>query len=417
MKSRFPGTPCASFARVPIASIPDDHDESNDQAPSKIIGYIPPIARGLFFPPPEECTEVPTVAEAIDYMVTSKAAPVVSLYVICGIDPQANRNLQKLFERYPVRITWLKSTDFCPQKSLPFPGVSTCTVAAVYGALQLPGLIIESGNSINLTTVDENGHVVVASVVMGSFSHFENAIQDDSGAEGIGDSPDANELVNNFLKRNQPLLDADPNVDRLCGIQPLLHTIFQLMKNFVEKYGPSDSDDGNILIHGSHGRVLHSLLQEENLSYISKELVSCFIPKVKLDDHLVHRGIGNMLMHYDKLVTPGSDREKCLHFVGRRVARAFPQDYMDPDQAVTYRGVVSSFVSVKNGDAWDDNMFEVIYDDGDREELNVEELYGKLLRLIKFVEPNEACLSRFLFSRGIAFVLSGGRETSACLYK
>lgn len=310
-------------------------------------------------------------------MAISKEFPVVSMYIICGTDAKANRKLEKVFQRYPVRISYLQPADFSPPGSLALlQGASVHNAAGVCAATQFPSLIIESDEVLTLTTISENGHRAGVTHLMGIFPRLQFAIQNSEG-EAFGGNAD--DLMDYFLQRNEALVKSDPVHAGLIGaLEPLLHSVCLLMKNFVEMYGPSNSTvtnssgDSNIIIHGPHSDLLHSLLQQENLTKLSKELASKIIPNVKIDDLLAHRGIGHMLMMHDSPVIPGSDREKCLHFVGKRVARKF---FQSPDSI--YRGVVSGFVTDEESAEFEDHLFEVIYDDGDREELTVLQLYGK----------------------------------------
>lgn len=356
---------CCSFRRVPVTSISDDHEEANEDNPSKLIQYLPKFALTLFFPP-SEGTEIPTVGESIDYMVTSKEAPVVSVYIVPGTDSKANLKLQKLFERYPVRVTFLQSIDFYPASSLPFESMSHHNLAAVRGAMPLPALIIESGDLLTMTIVDKSGQIVGGNTALGLYSQLSLAFQ--NLGESVGPEFNASNLMDNLLNRKEPLDKTNPVDVVLDGVlQPLLLSMISTLKNFAEKYA------GSIFIHGMNGNVLHSLMERVQLTKISADLASNSIPTVTFDDHLVHRGIANTLVRYDTSVLPGSDREKYLHLIGQRVARSFSQDVEDS----IYRGVISCAIAVKDGSAWDDHLFEIIYDDGDREELDVIELYGK----------------------------------------
>ncbi len=368
---------CCAY-RVPITSITDDHDESNEDCESKIIQYVPDFALPLFFPR-AEAKKLPSVAESIEYMVTAKTSPIVSLYIVPGTNSKANMNLQKLFERYPVRITLLKSFDFYPTTSLPFQGLCRHNLAAVRGVDAFPALIIESDDILTFTIVDESGQIVGGNTSLGLYSQLSLALQNFNEEEDSRVSPDAQakQLVDNFLDREQPLSWTNPYDAILNGVlQPLLLSMVSISNVFLEKYGKKDSSECSIFIHGKNGELLHSLLEKKNLSKVSKDLESTIIPPVQLDIHLVHRGIGAMLLQYDTTVLSGSDREKCLHFIGQRIARNFGQNMTDPD---IYRGVVSCYMQVKDGNPWDGNFFEVIYDDGDREELDVYELYGRIL--------------------------------------
>ncbi len=96
------------------------------------------------------------------------------------------------------------------------------------------------------------------------------------------------------------------------------------------------------------------------------------VDDIQVDDHYIHAALGKMLLRQDTPVVPGSSREACLQFVGKRIARVFD---IDMEQDYIFRGVVSGFGVIP--DSLDDTLFEVIYDDGDREEINVEHLYGK----------------------------------------
>jgi hypothetical protein len=347
-------------SRVPLTSIPEQQDES-DNSLSKIGQYFPPSTLDLFFPPTEN-NRVPTVAEAIHFMTTTKPAP-VSLYVVGGNDLPANRNLQQLFQRYPVRILCLHPADFTTTHYPLLPNVTAHDVAVAFGASQYPALIVECGDCLTILTVNEQGRIVSHSMQEGIFTQLQLAFQDPEYRVG-----NLVQQLEEFLQRDGPLVKTDP-VDAVLEkvLKPFLLVVGTTMETFVKLHGP------NIVLHGPRARLLHALLQQ--MSKLSDELRFDYSSDIRVDDHYIHSAIGKMLMKYDTPVVPGSSRETCDRFVGQRIARIFETD---SEQDSIYRGIISGFGAIPSDGSWDDSLFEVIYDDGDREEINVEHLYGKL---------------------------------------
>ncbi|GAX18479.1 hypothetical protein FisN_2Lh136 [Fistulifera solaris] len=342
--------------RVPRTSIPEQLDEESDDSLSKIGQYFPPSTLGLFFPP--SIDYVPTVAEVIQYMTLKQSVP-VSLYVVGG-NETINRNLQQLFQRYPVRILCLQSTDFGrPLHPTGLLGVTTThdVAVAAFGASQYPAMMVECSDCVTFLTVQEPGRITSYSIHEGIVTTLQLAFPD---------VEDGMKLLDDFLQRDGPLVDTEP-VDAIVKkvLKSFLLVVGTTMETFVQLYGP------NIVLHGPRAGLLHALLQQ----HTKVELKFDFVSDVQVDDHYIHAAIGKMLMKYDTPVVPGSCRETCLQFVGQRIARIFETE---TEQDSIYRGIVSGFGAIPPDGSWDDTLFEVIYDDGDREEINVEQLYAAL---------------------------------------
>ncbi len=212
-------SPLFLFQRVPLTSIPEQSDEESDDALSKIGQYFPPSTLGLFFPPLDR---VPTVAEVIQYM-NLQAAP-VSLYVVSGNDLAANRNLQHLFQRYPVRILCLQSTDFCSLQQL--PSVTTHDVAvAAFGASDYPALMVECSDCFTFLTVPEPGRFASHCMHEGIVSQMQRTFPDVEDVMKL--------LDDEFLQRSV----VDDNV-----LKQVLHSFLLVVKTtmetFVQLYTP-----------------------------------------------------------------------------------------------------------------------------------------------------------------------------------
>ncbi len=167
------------------------------------------------------------------------------------------------------------------------------------------------------------------------------------------------------------------------GRNVILHWLDKAFKDKKAKDNEMKFNEaGHVLCTGGDGDILMQLLQPHYGGVIEQSPSDSLSSKngsstprytVETSKHLIHYGVACVLAAQVELrrrkaefaKNPGSEHVK------KRVAKHFESEEDDGDNI--FRGTVSELVTVDDGP----NVFLVKYDDGDSEEVSLDELFGE----------------------------------------
>lgn len=317
-----------------------------------------------------------------------------------------------LFKDIPVRIFRLKPEHFFTAQQhvggAMQPIMTAERLAALYGAKgNHPSsrgvLIIHSGDVLSYSAVDEQGRVVGGGISPGIKMRFR-ALFDYSAEE---DFPKINwvdlksKIIEHVHKEDvgrvkQPFKDTF-SVDIEDGVvvgvlsEVAVHCR-NVVKQFLAMVTPVVEADtsvepprtpGTVLLEGQDNDFL-SMLLGDNASDICPMEPGVTLPtKTEVEyicrKNLTAYGIQRLLVVSERqnpVYDPDEKlRDEIVGLRGARVSTADPKS--STTSAKARRG---TFVAVRRGNTFDDDMFELLYDDnGDKDYVTVTELYGTFL--------------------------------------
>ena len=246
-----------------------------------------------------------------------------------------------------------------------------------------PVLMFDAGTAWTYTVLDPNGSIIGGGISPGVNARFR-AMADYCGNLPVIEHKKYHAALKEKLQKSEsfPIFAKDTKTAMMTSVfSEIANQCRYLVKHFLEQF--KDTADPElkpvIAIAGGDSLFLQKILQKEFSGVVANEPGTAMpVDAFELHEmkHLVHYGIGKLLSN--KVETPsGPDDELRELLMGQRVAKSFPG--LDYDGESTYRG---SIITIKVGNALHEDLFFVRYDDGDGEELDLSEIYGKKQRII-----------------------------------
>lgn len=320
---------------------------------------------------------------------TVQRIPFFSVYIV-STNPRNEAGLAYLFRDLPCRCFKLSAHHFFSPEQGAYPGMGVDRLASARGAVEhfgAPALVIDGGTAMTFTGVHEDGRLQGGGICAGLAMELR-ALHEQTGrlpAINIRDELEAiqQQQGNN---NNTPLpLFCDNTKHAMMGtvFRSKLRLVQEVITEFGERY-PNHSDL-TVCLAGGDGKILEELLQDGQriLEFKQPQVLPSNVTVI-YHKYLIHMGITKVIMdEYVKRETVASEIQTIRdELIGLRVARNFP-NRPDVDGDTVYRGTV---FAVDPGEPEDgaqhsikdleNDLFLIMFDDGDKEDLSVQELYG-----------------------------------------
>lgn len=296
----------------------------------------------------------------------------------------------------------LENTDFLSKEDGCYESLGVDRAASIYCAYQFfntPVLLFDGGTAFTYTACDKMGKLIGGGISPGIETRFK-ALSKFCGNLPKIDFEEYNNMVHAMTNREKETLPVFAN-DTKTG---MITSVFQeislhchaVIAHFLktldqresseeasskkEQAGPGGAarEAPKVVLTGSDCRFLELLLERPGL-IVSDDHVQNLRDKVdfRVFKNGCHYAVGKLLeSHRDKIGQLSQDNEIRESLVGQRVAKRFPTSDIDGD--FVFRGSVRT---VKRGINLDEDLFTVQYDDGDCEDLDVDEVYGECVTL------------------------------------
>ena len=328
-----------------------------------------------------------TVESAIEQS-KCRAVPEISVYVVSSNDGQAEK-LQRLFETIPSKFCLLSADVFFPKEKGRYESMGADRCAALAGAAHLyghPALVFDGGTATTYSATDCYGKILGGGIGPGlraklkSLAETTSALPDISGKvdamvnDACGDDGDGPLPI--FAKNTEHAILGDVLRDfALKGrsvIKKWLQNAYSDDYTTTNNNNYKHNSQKKVLCTGGDGETLDLLLcpGAGGVIEMNDDEESSLEYEVETQKHLIHYGVTFVLYNGVKLQQRRDEfsKKKGDAHVGIRVAKVF--DVEDDEGDNIYRGTVKE---VKDVDG--QKEYQIIYDDGDVEDVSMETLF------------------------------------------
>mmetsp|Transcript_2213 Transcript_2213/g.6324 ORF Transcript_2213/g.6324 Transcript_2213/m.6324 type:complete len:734 (+) Transcript_2213:144-2345(+) len=399
------------FWRTP----PLSPDELGDPRPMDVL------SRHL---PSQAHTELMQMASP-DSEESEHSTTAISVYVV-STNKKHEEGIKFLFSCIPSRIFRLENTDFYTREQGCYETFGADRAAALYGAKYCSKsdtvMVFDGGTAWTYTGLARNNQIMGGGIAPGLGSRFR-CLADYCGDLPHIDYDDYKEMVGRAPK-SLPVFAKDTRTAMVTAVfQEIANQSRSIVKHFLRESkemsekstnagsqlqpsengaeNPSDlpnlnafpesekvnAEEGKetnlpeVFVTGGDSAFLGKLLKEPGT--IVPEEPDALFPyrafKITEVKHIGHYGVGALLQdRKNELGELTPDELLRSQVIGQRVAKYF--DVPDVENEHIYRGTV---VSVLRGQDIESDLYQVIYDDGDEEQLTLDELYASLLEYSK----------------------------------
>lgn len=348
--------------------------------------YLSDAARQLIF---GTKSADPTKQAAIQASIKRRVS-LLSIYIVSTNEKQLD-TLATLLRDIPCRAYLLQGDDFFTKEEGRYDGMGIDRLANLRAAGDFkgfPAIVFDGGTALTYTAADENGRILGGGIGPGVQATLNCLSDYTSALPHIG--PKA------LMKELASLTDKDGNVLQTLPvfartpqqnmITNLCRTIASnghfVIRDYLAKVGEgekkNDGKDGDVSrrvhVTGGDADLVAKLLEPNcsNLIEMQPSNLSSSQYSVRALKHMIHYGITAALKRKIK-ESPSADMDTLL--IGQRMAKKFPK--ADEDQDFVYRGFIAS---VNNGSK---APYRVRYDDGEEEDMDALQLYGKCAVCLK----------------------------------
>jgi hypothetical protein len=303
-----------------------------------------------------------------------------------------------LLSQMPVRLYRIRPKDVIlpPLSCSRSVEQSAASLAAARGALadtnhKLPALVvIANPDSISLLAVTSQNQVVEAGITLGILSKIEpltQVLDTDNGRLSAQNHTELTKLIKEVKENKSPpfRIKGPLNArDQVIGSalyetaayldSAILQWQAEAIKEMTSSSPGSDKNDLSlkVLVGGLDAWIIAELLQPNHGGLLQDTVLGHPSDGICAAEHknLLAKGVQQLLIARYKTseaVRLASDEESARQsVVGCRIAKQFGS---------LYRGSVASVVSAENNN-FDNDIYRVVYDDGDEEDYYPMELYG-----------------------------------------
>jgi len=351
--------------------------------------YLPSSAQETLF----GGTTGPMNGSAAVKVAATKRIPVIPLYLI-STNPDNETGVRFLFKDMPVVIYRLKGDHFFAAEQGAYKGMGIDRLSAAKAAVSLTGtptLVIDGGTAMTYTAVDVNGHIIGGGISPGLQVQL-SSLGEYTGALPSLTHSDIEKAVAECKEKNEPLplfaRDTKRAILSSVMIQTAQHVV-AIVQGWLKRAKPEleavlateESGSGsrklnkdfNIVVTGGDGKFIEDLLKPEHSGIVPeiRDVPTGF--KVLMQKHMVHLGVqkllGDNLVELEKKTPNDQLRDE---IIGQRVAKVFRAK--GKGSPTTYRGTVAA---ITRGDTVGEDSYTIVYDDNDREDVGIVDLYGK----------------------------------------
>ena len=332
-----------------------------------------------------------------------KRIPRLVVFIISTNEEHEHR-LARILRGLPVEILRLNGNHFHMEGRYQSLGVDR--LAACHGAARhfgVPCLVLDGGTALTYTAVDTKGHIKGGGISPGVQLQFKML------SEGTGALPhikplEVKEYFSEASARQEPLPLFASNT-RKAIVSSVLHSTTQHIAGVIRRWvteekqvseetaesqakqaGLKYNKDLSVVITGGDGQLLSELLAPNHSHIIEttsdgQDILPTGTFKPRFEKHMVSESVKSLLMEQKRKLQnriEKSDVERARQdLLGQRVCKDFAT--MDPSAEnytpMFFRGTVVA-VS-QRGKTLEEDLFKIVYDDNDREEVDFTELYGE----------------------------------------
>ena len=319
-----------------------------------------------------------------------RAVPRISVYVVSTNHGQ-EALLARIWETVPSRFFVMKGDDFFKKDEGRYDTMGTDRLATLTGAVGLhghPSLVFDGGTATTYSATDSDGKIMGGGIGPGIQSKFRSLSKDTDALPEVSteevlsrvkEAQDNGIPLPTFARNTQEAMMVDSFQEfALKGRNVIQHWLEKAFKKSIPAGGAKVNAARHVLCTGGDGEILMQLLQPYHGGIIEhiesdgaklNDESSNPLYQVSSNKHLIHYGIACVLSTQNRL----RKRERLPHqeYIGKRVAKHFEVEDDDGDNI--FRGKVVAVIEIEGGDP----DFRIQYDDGDREDVAMDELLGE----------------------------------------
>ena len=331
----------------------------------------------------------------------------MTVYIVSTNSDQMNLVAAIWRAAVPCRLFQMGGDDFYTEEQGRYGTMGTDRLASLRGAALLhgyPTLVFDGGTATTYTAADSGGNILGGGIGPGIQVKFRS-LHDYTSALPRLSPEEVTERFKQVLDRRPK--DPFPTFARTTPDAMMVQIMTEIatagrhvIERWLETVGkggkrasqPTVNGERTVLVTGGDSGVLLSLLLPDHDGIIEATAVKKGIPdsyRVFEAKHLIHYGIQDAVMkqaqdHLEKDAFGGrSVDEHCTRFLNKRVAKWFEQEDSNGDHY--FRGSVQSVETVHE-DNLDTTYFHILFDDGDEEDVEGEELKVIMDNFKKFGE-------------------------------
>jgi len=357
--------------------------------------HLPELAHDYIFGEGES----PSIAAAQKQANLHDVPRKLSVYIVSSNTDQIGM-MSKLLGIIPVRIFVMRGADFFSIDEGRYPSMGVDRLSTLRGAEYLcgfPSLVFDGGTAVTYSAADSDGIIMGGGISPGISTRLKCLHDSTDALPEISIEEFSGKIENAILDKKPLDTFAKDTKDAMMVsvLNEISHSARSVIRLWLDKVGLGKKIDQDaeknlqeqrrkkmqnterkVLVTGGSGELITQLLNHESGSIIE-------LPKGSKNENfnvlhtknLIHFGVSAALLKYGKtqvLKDKKTDEEK-VHLkdiVGLRVAKKFADVDVDGDQF--FRGTVNKkFIDD------DIQMFLVLYDDGDKEHVTLDEVNGK----------------------------------------
>jgi pantothenate kinase type III len=319
----------------------------------------------------------------------TRIAPKISVHVVSTNRAQEVL-LARIWDAVPSRFFVMAGDDFFKKEEGRYDNMGTDRLATLTGAVHLhghPALVFDGGTATTYSATDSDGKIMGGGIGPGiqsklrSLRNDTDALPEISSEEVIAKVKEAQrngKPLPTFARDTQEAMIVDNFQEfALKGRNVIEHWLEKAYKKSTPAVGANFNLNRRVLCTGGDGDILMQLLQPHHGGLI--EHIQCDGGKsnkssnpryeVESSKHLIHYGVASVLSTQYRLRK--SKRLPYMEYIGKRVAKHFEVEADDGDNI--FRGKVAAVIEVEG----EDPDFRINYDDGDSEDVAIDELLGK----------------------------------------
>eukprot|EP00594_Rhizosolenia_setigera_P012803 CAMPEP_0178973692 /NCGR_PEP_ID=MMETSP0789-20121207/21894_1 /TAXON_ID=3005 /ORGANISM="Rhizosolenia setigera, Strain CCMP 1694" /LENGTH=452 /DNA_ID=CAMNT_0020661647 /DNA_START=530 /DNA_END=1888 /DNA_ORIENTATION=- len=341
----------------------------------------------------------------------------MKVYLVSAVGDHT-KTLKMLWSSIPTDVITLEGDDFFTEDQGRYKTMGVDRVAALKGATSLtgfPALVVDGGTATTYTATDSSGKILGGGIGPGLYVKLRSLYEYTDKLPRLHPAQ-VTDVLDKAIKEGEkiPIFSRDTNEAIITNIlseyQKNMMGIVQHWLKTVGKYdenAPDNNKTRRIYFTGGDGdimlRTLNHSIFDSDPDHPPAETTdgegptsTGFIKEVGCETeyrkHLIHEGIAALLV--DKVNERILQVQKQLKkievnsenfnakIVGQRVAKNFNKPNKTRNQDHYFRGVVKEYDSDKE----DGNYYKIEYNDGDEEDVTLEELKELIVNFLTFGE-------------------------------
>eukprot|EP00980_Cylindrotheca_fusiformis_P014090 scaffold3702_cov126-Cylindrotheca_fusiformis.AAC.2 len=362
------------------ARTPPVHKDELQDDPTSVLGrHLPKQAQSIVF----GSESAPHRKETAVEVSAQRRIPVLSIYVV-STNKEHETGMQFLFTDVPARVFKLTARHFFTKEEGAYEGIGVDRVSALYACKETYPrrhcLVFDAGTAWTYSALNDKGHIVGGGIAPGVGARFR------SMSDYCGNLPVIeHDTYHNVLQKNLEAKKAFPifamdtqNAMMTSVFSEIANQTRYLVKHFLNR-AKAEAADGTkgkpiVAIEGGDAPFLRKVLDPDFSGVVESEPgTSMPVEEFEIEErrHLVHYGIGHLL---DNNIAPEpTNPDDVLRELlnGTRIAKRFPLMISIAGDDI-FRG---SIMGVQPGTTVEEDIFDVRYDDGDSEQLDLTDVY------------------------------------------